>query len=457
MRAGMMLSVAGVMAAAVVCWAGAPKLARCEPANGAKGVAVDVGALRLFFDQDMKQNQWTLMRSGRGEFPPTDPGAGALWVDSRTFELRLGRLKPGTTYAVQLNSDRRQGFRSAAENAALAVTVVTFTTEGGAPPAGPATAAPGAASDAGGAPPATAKAFSASDLEGDWRHKSQAVEITLKLLAGGRYESATVIAGAAHEAKGRWRVEEGELVCAPEAGGEPLRQKIESLGKDNLELSQAGGQRLKFSRAAAAQGIVGAWLCVQGEAEVRAAFGADGKCSYSVKSADGGQESAKGTYTFGGGTLVIRPEGQEESITFTAKLADANTLDLTDAEGNTARLLRQGAGATPDAKAKTEAARPQAEEQGQAEARQLVGSWVLRTEDGELHAVFGTDGRCSYVQRTADGEERHEAAWRFADGALVIQPRDGAAERFRVRFPSRDVMVMVGESGETVTLARQGR
>ena len=42
--------------------------------------------------------------------------------------MRIGKLKPGTTYAVQLNSPKKQGFRSAEENLPLPPTVIVFTT-----------------------------------------------------------------------------------------------------------------------------------------------------------------------------------------------------------------------------------------------------------------------------------------------------------------------------------------
>jgi hypothetical protein len=110
---------------------GAPRLVSSIPAHGTKNIPCDIGVLRFVFDTDMKQNQWSLLESDQGVFPPMPDEGAAVWTDARTFELSVLALEPGATYAVRLNSDRRQGFRSAMENEPLPETVVVFTTESG--------------------------------------------------------------------------------------------------------------------------------------------------------------------------------------------------------------------------------------------------------------------------------------------------------------------------------------
>lgn len=104
-----------------------PVLLRSEPEDGAIAVPCDVGALRFRFDGDMDTADWSLAVSPKGEFPPTEGDESGAWRDPRCFEMRLGVLKPGTVYAVQLNSDRRMSFRSA-RGEPLPVTVVSFRT-----------------------------------------------------------------------------------------------------------------------------------------------------------------------------------------------------------------------------------------------------------------------------------------------------------------------------------------
>jgi len=107
--------------------ADAPKITRTEPADGATGVPVGVGVVRVLFDQDMRTNSFTCWKSPQGVFPPPVKENSTIWRDARTFELRLAALMPDTTYYIQLNTDGRQGFRSVAGEP-LEVTTIHFTT-----------------------------------------------------------------------------------------------------------------------------------------------------------------------------------------------------------------------------------------------------------------------------------------------------------------------------------------
>jgi len=108
-----------------------PSLIRSEPADGATDVAADVGVLRFFFDRNMKENGWSLVESERGPFPPLASDDCTSWTSPTCFEIEVDRLEAATTYAIQLNSETRTGFRSALENEALPATVVSFRTAGG--------------------------------------------------------------------------------------------------------------------------------------------------------------------------------------------------------------------------------------------------------------------------------------------------------------------------------------
>jgi hypothetical protein len=105
-----------------------PILKRSEPAHGALDVPTNVAVLRFHFDQPMTQDTWTLWQSDKGEFPPLLDANDNPWRDPQCVEVRIGALKPKTTYAVQLNSPQKQGFRAASGKEPLAPTVVVFTT-----------------------------------------------------------------------------------------------------------------------------------------------------------------------------------------------------------------------------------------------------------------------------------------------------------------------------------------
>lgn len=138
-----------LMTLAMLVWAAPasaepPRLVKSIPADGASGVSVDVGKVLLIFDRNMKMNSWSLITSPQGAFPPLIT-QDQPWVDPVTFELKVERLKPNTTYAVQLNSESRSGFQTAEEQTPLPVTTIVFTTSSqdaaasgaGGPPAAP--------------------------------------------------------------------------------------------------------------------------------------------------------------------------------------------------------------------------------------------------------------------------------------------------------------------------------
>ena len=116
-----------VLLGCAAAFAAPPTVVRSAPADGAAGVPVDVGVLRVQFDQDMRTDSFTCWKSPQGAFPPPVKENSSVWQDARTFELRLETLKPNTSYYVQFNAEGRQGFRSVADEP-LTVTTISFTT-----------------------------------------------------------------------------------------------------------------------------------------------------------------------------------------------------------------------------------------------------------------------------------------------------------------------------------------
>jgi len=87
-----------------------PRILATSPVDGSEGPASAFRALRVLFDRDMEAGAFSIVPSDRGATPPVGEGGG--FRNPRTFELPLGRLEPGATYAIGLNSAKRQGFRS---------------------------------------------------------------------------------------------------------------------------------------------------------------------------------------------------------------------------------------------------------------------------------------------------------------------------------------------------------
>lgn len=104
-----------------------PHLIKSIPADQAVDVSVTQGRIVLMFDQNMKMDSWSLMESGIHPFPPMLP-MDEPWLDPLTFELKVKALQPGTTYAIQLNGNKRKGLVAAQDQLPLPVTTITFTT-----------------------------------------------------------------------------------------------------------------------------------------------------------------------------------------------------------------------------------------------------------------------------------------------------------------------------------------
>ena len=122
--------LAAAVVVAVAFWAlrddGIPRLASSEPANGAEPVPLNVGVVVLRFDRDMRDS-YTLWESNEGMFPNLVKGTEPVWRDQRTLEFRIQPLDRHTVYAIQLNAEERQGFKST-DGTPLPVTTIIFRT-----------------------------------------------------------------------------------------------------------------------------------------------------------------------------------------------------------------------------------------------------------------------------------------------------------------------------------------
>lgn len=202
----------------------APRLERSEPANGARDVRSDVGVLRLVFDRPMKQDSWTLWASDEGELPPLEEGSKAPWRSPTVFEMRLGTMKPGTLYAIQLNSLTKWGFQGQ-DGAALPITVLSFTVAQG-----------GSASPS---------------LVGTWRFANAETELVATFAADGTFTELVKTGPSVERVKGTYKWEAGRLYVRPE-DDDPMDFPVRFIGADTFELTDEDGSRLQFQRQKAA-------------------------------------------------------------------------------------------------------------------------------------------------------------------------------------------------------------
>lgn len=100
-------SLAG-LAVAASAWAAPPTVVGLDPPNGALTVDPATTALRITFDQPMRDQSWSFL--GGGPTYPETTGA-PRYVDESTCELPVA-LEPGRVYMVGVNSLRYQGFQS---------------------------------------------------------------------------------------------------------------------------------------------------------------------------------------------------------------------------------------------------------------------------------------------------------------------------------------------------------
>ncbi|MGD9289163.1 MAG: Ig-like domain-containing protein, partial [Desulfobacterales bacterium] len=105
-----------------------PRVLITKPDDGATGVPINVGEISIFFSEPMDTKTWSILQIIDHEFPPV-MSMEPPWKDEQTFILKLGKLKPGTKYGLQLNSGTKKGFKSA-KGTALTPMPIRFETTG---------------------------------------------------------------------------------------------------------------------------------------------------------------------------------------------------------------------------------------------------------------------------------------------------------------------------------------
>ena len=215
----------------------APVLVKSQPASGATGVAFDVGRIVFEFDRDMDRTQWSFCQSARGVYPPQVAPGESPWLDARRCELRFGKLAAGTTYAIQLNSEQRKGFRSAEGARPLPVTVVTFST----------------AAECAGEQPGSVLA---KQLVGTWLLRTKEVELRAEFSADGRWKRSLRTDSGLENNQGTWKVQGSALECKVEGEDEVLRFEIKLPNADTLELwenAESGVSLIRQAKSEPAQ------------------------------------------------------------------------------------------------------------------------------------------------------------------------------------------------------------
>lgn len=295
--------------AVVVAWAGgvwaaeAPKLTRSVPADGAKTVACEIGVIKLIFDRPMKMNTWTLWQSDKGAFPTMDLSDEDLWRDPQTCEIRIKALKPNTRYAIQLNSAKKQGFRSAEENEPLAVTLITFTT-GDAAPDKPRDDA-GKSADAGGAKNPLDSGGSKNPLDSGSNAKNP--------------------------------LDAGAKKPADDGSKNPLDADPRKPADTGTRPNPLDAPKNEPKDLAAK--LIGTWRTATPQLEVIAIFRADGTCQRTERTAERSQ-TTRVTWKLNGRKLAIRTkEGEDVILNLTFK--DADTIEVLDDDGEGLRMVRQ--------------------------------------------------------------------------------------------------------------------
>jgi hypothetical protein len=107
----------------------APQVVKTSPPNGAGDVDPATSRITVTFDTPMKTEGYSILETGDAVLPEMVGDDPVRFEDDKTLSIRV-KLSPATSYAMALNSAKRQGFK-AADGTPLAPTIVRFRTRGG--------------------------------------------------------------------------------------------------------------------------------------------------------------------------------------------------------------------------------------------------------------------------------------------------------------------------------------
>jgi RNA polymerase sigma-70 factor (ECF subfamily) len=99
-----------------------PVVVKAVPEAGAEGIDPATKEIRVTFSKNMRDGSWSWSTLSPESFPETT-GKPHYEADKRTCVLPV-RLKPGTTYAIWLNSAKFGNFKDADGNPAVAYLLV---------------------------------------------------------------------------------------------------------------------------------------------------------------------------------------------------------------------------------------------------------------------------------------------------------------------------------------------
>lgn len=94
-----------------------PVVVKTVPPAGAEKVDASVGEIRVTFSKDMTDGSWSWSTASKESFPDI-AGKPHYLKDKRTCVLPV-KLKPGTTYAIWLNSENFGNFKDSDGRAAV--------------------------------------------------------------------------------------------------------------------------------------------------------------------------------------------------------------------------------------------------------------------------------------------------------------------------------------------------
>ena len=101
---------------------------RTFPSNGSIDVDSKVNYIRVRFSEPVRPDGYSFVNSDQGAF--LQFGGNPSFEDGNKLCIVPVKLAPGTTYAVSINSDKYQSFRSAADGTPVTPYLLKFTTLG---------------------------------------------------------------------------------------------------------------------------------------------------------------------------------------------------------------------------------------------------------------------------------------------------------------------------------------
>lgn len=398
---------------------GAQKLMKSEPAAGAKNVSTDIGVIRLHFNCDMRTDSFTVWKTRAGTFPPTAGDNSRPWKNPRLFELRIGKLKADTRYALQLNADKRKGFQTP-DGKPIPVTVITFTTGG-----------------AGAAPDQSIGGTAARFPGGCWVRQGKAGREAHHFFPDGRWGYVTHKGEDRLFRLGTWKQKEGVLIL--QERDKPLPPLDWRSGPGSaLTLGSFGGSapgRFEPRPLIGAADLVGAWKDVYAPNSWRLyEFRSDGTFRY-VLVILGKESPYRGRWSLKGLELHLDFMGARGNDTFQWILDGPRRLGLKYMTDEINFYERQGSGPMK----KTRPVSPRL---------RLVGTWESHSKAMKEVYSFTARGQYRRVLGKGGTEVKSGGTWRIEGETLVMKPdKHDTILRHPFRFKNDTTLELIRSLG----------